>query len=67
MKDHNHDLVQALHHVLDNEWRAKEYKKNAMECVHCQALWEEFDKKNHELATNLKTEIARHAKEDRFD
>jgi hypothetical protein len=67
MKDHNHDLVQALHHVLDNEWRAKQYRQNAAGCDRCVGIWDKFEQMNKELADMLRGEIAQHVKEERFD
>ena len=68
MKDHNHDLVQALHHVNDQNWRIeKYYLPNAKGEEHCSALWKKMldDGQKHEEM--LRTEISRHVKEERFD
>lgn len=68
MKDHNHDLVQALHHAMDQAWRAeKHYLPAAQGCEQCQSVWKAVahDNRKHEML--LRDEIISHAKEDRFN
>ena len=68
MKDHNHDLVQALHHVNDQNWRIeKYYMPNAKGEDTCTKLWQQLlqDGKKHEQM--LRDEIAKHVQEKRFD
>ena len=68
MKDHNHDLVQALHHVNDQNWRVDQhYLKNAEGCETCANLWKKMREDGQQHEALLRGEIERHINEKRFD
>jgi hypothetical protein len=68
MKDHNHDLVQALHHVNDQNWRIDQhYTKNATLCPSCLNLWQKLREDGTRHEQMLREEITRHINENRFD
>jgi hypothetical protein len=68
MKDHNHDLVQALHHVNDQNWRIeKYYLPNSKGEDTCTKLWQEMRKDGRKHEQLLTAEIAKHVEEKRFD
>ncbi|MBI4193155.1 MAG: hypothetical protein HY536_00830 [Candidatus Colwellbacteria bacterium] len=67
LKDHNHDLVQQLSEISDSVWRIEEYLKASAECEACRALWERLRADYEAHVVLLRDEIAKHAREDRFD
>lgn len=67
LKDHNHDLVQQLSEISDSVWRIEEYLKASAGCETCVVLWEKLRADYEAHVALLRDEIARHAREGRFD
>lgn len=67
MKDANFDLVHALTKKAEALTIYDRYSQDAAGCQQCQEIWRQIqqdDRRHHDL---LMQEIARHAKENRFD
>lgn len=68
LKDHNHDLVDALSIKNDAVWRYKNhYLKAAKGCKHCVAMWKKFMSDDNKHVEMLISEIRRHIAEKRFN
>ena len=68
MKDHNHDLIDALAHKNDSVWRYQNYYlRSSQGCEHCESLWKTLQTEDERHVDMLRQEIKRHMDEGRFD
>lgn len=67
LKDHNHDLIHQLSESSDALWRMDDYIANAEGCAGCQALWIAMKEDLEAHVQAIKSEIATHVTEERFE